>query len=53
MISIPIFPEMLRSIEEMYPEIAGDELNNISAGYFNSCLGIGEALGPMSGSILG
>ena len=53
MISIPIFPEMLSSIEQRYPEIAGDELNNISAGYFNSCLGMGEALGPMSASLLG
>lgn len=53
MISIPIFPEMIRSIEQRYPELVGDELNNILAGYFNSCIGIGEALGPISGSILG
>ena len=27
-------------------------MNNISAGYFNSCLGVGEALGPISASLL-
>jgi MFS family permease len=52
MVAIPIFPEMLNSIEIRYPDIAGDELNNISAGYFNSCLGLGEALGPISASLL-
>ena len=52
MVIIPIFPEMLHSIETQLPHIKGDELNNVSAGFFNSCLGVGEALGPISASIL-
>lgn len=52
MIVIPMFPEMLHSIEEALPHLKGDELNNQSAGFFNSCLGVGEALGPISASIM-
>lgn len=52
MIVIPIFPEMLDSIEKKYPELKGDDLSNISAGFFNSFLGVGEALGPVSASLM-
>jgi len=52
MVVIPIFPEMLHAIELKFPEIVGDELNNVSAGYFNSFLGVGEALGPVAASLL-
>ncbi len=52
MVVIPMFPEMLHSIEEALPHLKGDELNNVSAGFFNSCLGLGEALGPISASLL-
>lgn len=52
MVVIPIFPEMLHSIEEKCPELIGDDLNNVSSGYFNSFLGVGEALGPISASLM-
>lgn len=52
MIVIPIFPEMLHSIEEKFPQLRGDELNNVSSGYFNSFLGVGEAIGPICASVL-
>ena len=52
MLVIPMFPEMLHSIEEALPHLKGDELNNVSAGFFNSCLGVGEALGPICASLL-
>ena len=52
MIIVPMFPEMQHSIEKALPNLKGGTLNNITAGYFNSCLGIGEALGPISASIL-
>lgn len=52
MVVIPMFPEMLHSIEEKLPHLKGDELNNISAGFFNSCLGVGEAVGPISASLM-
>lgn len=52
MIVIPIFPEMLAAVEEKFPELAGEELNNVAAGYFNSFLGVGEAVGPISASLL-
>jgi len=52
MLIVPMFPEMQHSIEEALPHLKGGVLNNITAGYFNSCLGVGEALGPISASIL-
>jgi len=52
LIVIPLFPEMLVSIETKLPELAGDELNNVSAGYFNAFIGVGEALGPISASLM-
>jgi MFS family permease len=52
MVTIPIFPEMLARIELGLPELKGEELNNVSAGYFNSCLGLGETLGPITASLL-
>ncbi len=52
MIVIPIFPEMLAAVEEKFPELAGEELNNVAAGYFNSFLGVGEAVGPITASLL-
>lgn len=52
MVVIPIFPEMLHSIESEFPTLAGDELNNVSAGYFNSCVSVGEAIGPALASLM-
>jgi MFS family permease len=52
MIVIPIFPEMLHAIELKHPQLRGDELNNVSSGYFNSFLGVGEAIGPICASVL-
>ena len=50
---IPIFPEMLEAIEVSRPQIANNpELTNVSAGIFNVMLGIGESLGPVTGSVL-
>lgn len=51
-IVIPIFPAMLDAVEERFPELIGEELNNVAAGYFNSFLGVGEAIGPISASLL-
>jgi hypothetical protein len=33
------------------PEIKGEELNNVASGFYNSFLGIGETVGPISASI--
>jgi len=52
MVTIPILPEMLHRIELDLPELKGDELNNVASGYFNSFLGVGETLGPISASLL-
>jgi len=50
---VPIFPEMLESVEERYPQyLGGAELSNVSAGMFNSALGVGEAIGPVVSSLL-
>jgi MFS family permease len=51
MVVIPVFPEMLSSISEKYPNMDKEELNNVTAGYFNSCLGIGEGFGPIFASV--
>ena len=52
MVTVPIMPEMLHRIELQMPEIKGEELNNVASGYYNSFLGIGETIGPVSASIL-
>ena len=52
MITTPVFPEMVHSVENRYPELKGDELDNQASGYFNSCIGVGEAIGPITASVL-
>lgn len=52
MVIIPIYPEMLHTIECSRPELVGDELNNLTAGFFNGCVGIGEAVGPLMASLV-
>lgn len=52
-ITIPVLPEMLDQIIKRYPALADSpELNDVTAGYFNGCLGIGEAIGPIVSSLL-
>ena len=52
MVAVPVLPETLDCIGEQLPHLEGEELNNVIAGYFNSSLGIGEAVGPISAGIL-
>ena len=53
MITIPLLPEMLHSVEQKFPLLKGsEELNNVLSGYFNACMGIGEAAGPISAGLL-
>ena len=52
MITIPLVPEVIHSIEEAYPELAGEELHNVISGYFNSSIGVGEASGPIASGML-
>lgn len=52
MITIPLVPEVIHSIEHKLPDLAGEELNNVVSGYFNSSIGIGEALGPITSGML-
>ena len=52
MITVPLLPEVLDAIENQYPHLAGEELNNVISGYFNSCIGIGNALGPISAGFI-
>ena len=52
MITIPLLPEVLYAIEQKFPNLAGEELNNVISGYFNSCMGIGEAVGPITAGML-
>lgn len=51
MIVVPVYPEMVSSIERQLG-ISGNELNSVTAGYFNCCIGIGEAIGPILASLL-
>ena len=52
-ITIPVLPEMLDQIVLKYPNLKDNvELNDACAGYFNGCLGIGEAIGPIISSVL-
>ena len=52
MITVPILPEVLDSISRQLPHLQGEELNNVISGYFNSCIGIGEAIGPITAGML-
>ena len=52
MITVPLLPEVLHEIENQCPHLAGEELNNVMSGFFNSCIGIGEALGPISAGFI-
>ena len=51
-IIVPLIPETLDCIVLQCPHLECEELNNVIAGYFNSALGIGEAVGPLSAGIL-
>lgn len=53
MISIPVLPDMLESIE-VAEDLNYDmeEVNNYIASIFTCCSGIGEAIGPMASSVL-
>ena len=52
-ITIPVLPEMLEQIINKHPILENNqELNDIAAGYFNGCLGVGEAIGPIVASVL-
>jgi MFS family permease len=46
---VPVIPEMISAGTEYYPNKI-IELTDISAGVFNSCLGIGQVIGPIFGS---
>ena len=52
MITVPLQPEVLNEIEYTSPHLAGEELNEMISGYFNSCKGIGEALGPITAGFI-
>ena len=52
MITVPLLPEVLSEIENRFPHLKSEELNNVISGYFNSCIGIGEALGPITAGFI-
>ena len=52
MVTVPLIPEILTSIEKQLPWLEGEELNNVISGYLNSCIGIGEAIGPIASGAL-
>ena len=51
MIVIPVLPEMIEAVEEIYPDIDEVHLHNIISGMFVSAQGVGETLGPILGSV--
>ena len=52
-ITIPVLPEMLDQLVKEYPSLKdSSELNDMTVGYFNGCLGLGEAIGPLISSAL-
>lgn len=50
MINIPVLPDMIESVEQVYPALNDSELNNHISGLFIACQGIGETIGPIFGS---
>ena len=51
-IIVPLIPEVLDRVVEQLPHLKSEELNNVIAGYFTLCVGIGQASGPVSAGIL-
>lgn len=51
MIIIPILPDMICATEEHHPETDMDQLHNGISGLFIAAQGMGEALGPILGSV--
>jgi MFS family permease len=51
MIIIPVMPDMIDVAEQKYPHMEKDILKNKISGLFISSQGIGEALGPILGSV--
>jgi hypothetical protein len=55
MVTIPIMPEILDSIEErkdLSENMNEHVLHNNLSGYFVMCQGLGESLGPLTSSVL-
>lgn len=54
MVTIPVMPEILESIEEASKDSSFDEqaLYNSVSGYFVVCQGIGESFGPLTSALL-
>ena len=48
---VPVIPEMINSASTFYPDQI-IEITDISAGVFNSGLGIGQVIGPIFGSYM-
>jgi MFS family permease len=51
MIIIPVMPDMIEVAEEKYPHMEKEVLQNKISGLFISSQGIGEAMGPILGSV--
>lgn len=48
---IPTLPEMIVSVEGRFDNSRG-ELNDVASGVFNTCLGVGQIVGPLYSSIV-
>lgn len=51
MIIIPVMPDMIEVAEQKYPHMEKEVLQNKISGLFISSQGIGEAMGPILGSV--
>ena len=51
-ITVTLLPEVLDCIVKQLPKLESEELNNVIAGYYNSCIGVGQTLGPISAGTL-
>ena len=51
-LSIPNMPEMMKGTREAYPNCDLDHANSLLSGMLNAGFGIGQAIGPILGSLL-
>lgn len=51
MIIIPVLPDMIEATEERYPGVDMNQLHNSISGLFIAAQGLGETLGPVTGSV--
>ena len=49
---IPLMPEMLQASRKAFPECDKERASSLLSGIYNAAFGVGQAVGPVLGSLL-